>query len=259
MAIDNLHMEPKPFLPFPKQSYALPYQELYKNINGDGSSCTEKSEHADTWMAQVHCCRGPVLEKATYTFLHIVNGTVGGSPGSISRFESIAYPANPRIPALFVMADINETAEMGRYLVFYPDLIIQDGQAHKQEKNIFSAALKAICEKYNQDFEQHNSFITGRGVFGGCAGECGLMGFFQESDIPFLEEMLSAIPLVYCQLLSDCSYEPANDADYKALYATRARLIEWMIAESLGTKIMRENSIPLSIVEASSFPPVVKY
>ena len=35
MAIDNLPMKPKPFLPFPKQSYALPYQELYKNINGD--------------------------------------------------------------------------------------------------------------------------------------------------------------------------------------------------------------------------------
>ncbi len=157
------------------------------------------------------------------------------------------------------MSDINETADMGRYLVFYPDLIIQDGQAHKQEKEFFAARLQAICDKHNQDFEQHNSFIAGRGVFGGSAGECGLMGFFQEADIPFLEEMLAAIPSIYRQLLADYSYEPANDADYSAMYSARARLVEWMIAESLGTKIMRENNIPLSIVEASSFPPVVKY
>ena len=252
-------MEPKPIFSFPKMHYATPYLELYKNLNGAGATYTERYEYADIWMAKVHCIRGPVIEKATYTFLHIVNGTVNGSPGSISRFESTAYPANPKIPALFVMADINETAEMGRYLVFYPDLIIQDGQAHKQEKDFISAALKSICERHNQDFEQHNSFIAGRGVFGSNAGECGMMGFFQESDIQFLEEMLVSIPAIYQKMLSDYTNEPANDADFAAMYAARARLIEWMIAESLGTKIMRENSIPLSVIEASSFPPVVKY
>lgn len=252
-------MEAKPFFSFPKLSYGTPYQELYKNVNGAGATSTERSEHGDTWMATVHCMRGPVIEKATYTFLHIVNGTVNGSPGSISRFESTAYPVNPRIPALFVMADINETTDMGRYLVFYPDLIIQDGQAHNQEKDFFSAALKAVCEKHNQDFEQHNSFIAGRRVFGGSAGECGMMGFFQESDIPFIEEMLVSIPVIYQKIIAGFPYEPAHDADFAAMYAARARLIEWMIAESLGTKIMRENNIPLSIIEASSFPPVVKY
>jgi hypothetical protein len=60
-------------------------------------------------------------------------------------------------------------------------------------------------------------------------------------------------------MLVDYSCEPAHDADFAAMHAARARLIEWMIAESLGTKIMRENNIPLSVIEASSFPPMVKY
>ncbi len=40
----------------------------------------------------------------------------------------------------------------------------------------------------------------------------------------------------------------------KNMYASRARFVEWMIADSLGTKIMRENNIPLHIIEVSSFP-----
>ena len=43
------------------------------------------------------------------------------------------------------------------------------------------------------------------------------------------------------------------------MHASRARLVEWMLTENIGVKVMRENNIPVSVVEASSFPPVVEY
>jgi hypothetical protein len=252
-------MKRKPFFPFPKETYGLPYKDLYLSINSADSTHQEKEASSNFWISHVNCYRGSVLEKATWSSLHIVHGTVNDKPGSISRFETVAYPSNPQIPALFVMADMNETKDMGRYLVFFADLIIQDGQAHKTEKQLFASPLENICHNHGQDFEEHNSFITGRGVFGGCAGECGLMGFFEEKDIPFLEALLQVIPSSYQQVIESGSDISAEDADYEKMYLSRARFVEWMITENIGVKVLRENNIPLSIIEASCFPPVVRY
>ena len=252
-------MKPQPFFTFPNETYQLPFKDLYTLINGGDFGCHEKETSSDTWISRTNFCSGPVLEKATCTLLHIVDGVVNDKPGSISRFESVAYPANPKIPGLFVMADMNETEDMGQYLVCYIDLIIQDGQAHDTEKQQFASQLETVCRKHDQDFKEHNSFIKGRGVFGGCAGECGLMGFFQENDIPFLKDLLKVLPTFYEQLIAGCAGIPADDADYEKMHASRARLVEWMITENIGVKVMRENNIPLSVVEASSFPPVVEY
>ena len=59
-----------------------------------------------------------------------------------------------------------------------------------RKKNISLLALQSICEQLNQDFEQHNSFIAGRRCFRRQCWRVQMMGFFQESDILFLEEML---------------------------------------------------------------------
>jgi hypothetical protein len=252
-------MKPQPFFTFPKESYLHPFKDLYTRINGGDSVCHGKETFSDTWISHTNFCPGPVLKKATCTLLHIVNGKVNDNPGSISRLESVAYPSNPKIPGLFVMADMNETEDMGRYLVCYIDLIIQDGQTHDAEKKRFASQIESVCLDHGQDFEEHNSFIKVRGAFGGCAGECGLMGFFQEEDIPFLENLLKLLPVFHEQLLAGCAGIPADDADYEKMHASRARLVEWMLTENIGVKVMRENNIPLSIVEASSFPPIVMY
>jgi hypothetical protein len=259
MQLMDTTIKPQPFFPFPKATYHIPFKDLYTGLNGGDSASHEKEACSGPWISHTNFCPGPVLQKATWTFLHIVHGVVNGKPGSISRFESVAYPSNPKIPGLFVMADMNETEDMGRYLVFYTDLIIQDGQTHDTEKQKFAAPIETVCRSHGQDFKEHNSFITGRGVFGGCAGECGLMGFFQEKDIPFLENLLQVIPSSYQQLFTGTSDIPANEADYETMHASRARFVEWMITENIGVKVLRENNIPLSIVEASSFPPVVRY
>ena len=85
------------------------------------------------------------------------------------------------------------------------------------------------------------------------------MGFFQEADIPFLEELMEKIVPVYKEILElNQDYHPKNE-DHENMHASRARFLEWMILDSLGTKILRENNIPLNVIEESSFPPMVKY
>ena len=252
-------MKPQPFFTFPNETYQLPFKDLYTRINSGDVGSHEKETSSDTWTSRTNFYPGPVLQKATCTLLHIVNGVVNGKPGSISRFESVAYPANPKTPGLFVMVDMNATEDMGQYLVGYIDLIIQDGRTHATEKQQFAAHLETVCRNHGQDFNEHNAFIKGRGVFGGCAGECGLMGFFQEDDIPFLKVLLTLLPTFYEHVIAGCANIPADDEDFKQMHASRARLVEWMLTENIGVKVMRENKIPLSVVEASSFPPVVEY
>jgi hypothetical protein len=85
------------------------------------------------------------------------------------------------------------------------------------------------------------------------------MGFFQEHDIPFLKDLLTLLPTFYEQVITGCPRITVEQADFEKMHASRARFVEWMLTENIGVKVMRENNIPLSVVEASSFPPVIEY
>ena len=244
---------------YPKEEYAGNLQELYTQINGASSFQPMQQFESDRWSARIYRSSGKTLEKATCSFLQITDGTINGSPGSISRFEAVAYPENPKIPALFIMTDRTETEEMGRYIVFYSDLIIQDRKSHQREKDLFAKVAQGVCNHYGHTFKELNEFIGGRGTFGGNAGECGLMGFFQETDIPFLEDLMGKIVPTYKEILELNQNEHPQKEDHENMHASRARFIEWMILDSLGTKILRENNIPLHVIEESSFPPMVEY
>lgn len=244
---------------YPKEEYAGNLKELYTQCNGVASMRPIQQFESDRWSARIYRSSGKTLEKATCSFLLIKNGTINGSTGSISRFEAVAYPENPKIPALFIMTDLTETEEMGKYIVFYSDLIIQDRQSHQREKDLFATVAQGVCDHYGHTFKDYNQFIGGRGTFGGNAGECGLMGFFQETDIPFLEDLMKRIVPAYKEILELNQNEHPQNEDHENMHASRARFIEWMILDSLGTKILRENNIPLYVIEESSFPPMVKY
>lgn len=244
---------------FPKESYALAFKDLYTEINGAGSFKHLQHAHSDAWSVSISRSSGLILEKATFSFLNIIQGTINALPGSIRRFEAIVYPANPNIPGLFIMTDLTESEEMGSYIVLYADLIIQDGEPRQAEKSLFKQSMESLCGRYGQSFQELNEFIQGRATFGGNAGACGLMGFFQEDDIPFIDGIFAMVVPTYRKVIELHAQDRVRDDDYARMYASRARLVEWMLVDSLGTKIMKENNIPLSVIEASSFPPTVKY
>ena len=156
---------------YPKEDCVELFKGFYGDTNGVESFDPIKEWQKDKWSARVWCSRGTVLEKAGFSFLHMVGGTINENPGSIRLFETLAYPANPKIPGLIIMTNLNETEAMGRILVFYTDLIIQDGKPHDEEKKLFSTSLKNICKKHDHNFEEHNAFAAGRGLLGGNAGE----------------------------------------------------------------------------------------
>jgi hypothetical protein len=55
------------------------------------------------------------------------------------------------------------------------------------------------------------------------------------------------------------SKTPPADEDFENMKHSRPRLIEWLHMEDYGIKVARENRIPMEVIEAYAFPPIVKY
>ncbi len=244
---------------FPKEEYRSLLKAFYTEINGPESFEPPLEWQGENWSSRVVRSRGQVLEKAGFTTVNIANGIVNDSPGSIRLFETLAYPASPCIPGLIIMTNMNRSEAMGTMIVFYTDLIIQDGRAHVEEKKRYADALKAICDRHGRSFEEYNAFGAGQGILGGNAAECGFLNFFAEEDIPFLDEVIRAVLPLYRTMLNNNSGLQATQDDFTCMYRSRARFVEWFITENIGHRIAKANNIPLETIEAYGFPPVIKY
>jgi coproporphyrinogen III oxidase len=246
-------------LPYPKDEYVALLKNFYGDINGPDSFDAVKEWASEKWSATVNCSRGKVLEKAGFSRVHLVGGVLNESPGDISLFETLAYPANPRIPGFIIMTNMNTTEAMGNVLVFYTDLIIQDGAAHSEAKELFSATVKSIGERHGHDCAENKTMLQGRGLLGGNAGECGLLNFFGEKDIAFLEDIIKGVLPAYKTIIEQHHHDTPHNEDYEKMDRFRARLIEWIILEDYGIQVARENGILSEVVEAYGFPPQIRY
>lgn len=246
-------------LPYPKDEYVKLISDFYADINGKNSFDRVKDWQGDKWSATVHCSRGKVLEKAGFARVQMVGGIVNENPADISLFETLAYPANPRIPGFIIMTNTNASEAMGNILVLYTDLIIQDGESHDMEKQLFSDAVNAICEKHGHNLEEQRAMLAGGRILGGNAGACGLLNFFEEKDIPFLEALIKGVLTAYRNIIEKNRHDTPQEEDVEKMHRSRARLIEWIILEDYGTKIARENGVSSEAIEAYGFPPVIRY
>ncbi len=79
--------------PHPPESFPHQVREFYASINGAAAAEPEREWQGDNWHCISEVSRGPVLEKAGISMLHIVDGKIYGRPGSIKFFETLAYPA----------------------------------------------------------------------------------------------------------------------------------------------------------------------
>ena len=249
----------KTALPYPKETYAELLRNFYAGVNGADTFEEVKEWQAEKWTATVNCSRGEVLEKAGFAQVHMVGGVIDEKPADLSFIETIAYPANPTIPGFIIMTNMNHTEAMGKIIVFYCDLVIQDGKYHNEAKDLFSSALKGICEKHGHNLEEHAAMLAGRGLLGGVGGECGLLNFFEEKDIGFIEDIITAVLSAYGEILERGENAVPQKEDYEKMYQSRARLIEWIILEDYGIKVARENGIVSEVIEAYAFPPVIRY
>jgi hypothetical protein len=244
---------------FPKEEYRALLKAFYSEINGRESFDPPLAWQGENWSSRVIRSRGSVLEKAGFTTVNIANGIVNDSPGSIRLFETLAYPASPCIPGLIIMTNMNRSEAMGTMIVFYTDMIIQDGRAHSEEKQLYADALKAMCDRHGRSFKEYNAFGVGQGILGGNAAECGFLNFFTEEDISFLDDVIREALPAYRAILNKAAGLQATQDDVTAMYRSRARFVEWFLTENIGHRIAKSNNIPLETIEAYGFPPVIKY
>jgi len=115
-------------LPYPKDKYGDLLRDFYTGINGADSFEEVKEWQSEKWSATVSCSRGDVLEKAGFAQMHMVGGVIDEKPADLSFLETLTYPKNPTIPGLIIMTNMNQTEAMGKIIVFYSDLVIQNGQ-----------------------------------------------------------------------------------------------------------------------------------
>jgi coproporphyrinogen III oxidase len=246
-------------LSYPRDRYADLLRDFYTGINGADTFEEVKEWQSEKWSATVNCSRGDVLEKAGFAQMHMVGGVINEKPADVSFLETLVYPKNPTIPGFIIMTNMNHTEAMGKIIVFYCDLVIQDGQGHEEAKALFSSTIIGACEKHGHNFEEHNAMLIGRGLLGGIGGECGILNFFEERDVSFIEDIITAVLDVYGEILEKGKNTAPQKEDYVKMHKSRARLIEWIILEDYGVKIARDNGILSDIIEAYAFPPVIRY
>ncbi|NND37851.1 MAG: hypothetical protein HKN81_12035 [Gammaproteobacteria bacterium] len=243
----------------PRDSYPDVVREYYAGINGADAALPPRETEGDTWHCRSQVSRGDVLEKAGYSMLHITEGRIYDSPGSIKFFETLAYPANPRAPGFVFLANLNQTEKAGRSIVLYTDIFFQDGEPNDGAKALFARHLQPIYEAHGRDFAARYKGEAGR-ILAGIGGETGVMDFMQEADAdPFIDEIITAALSAYREVLDTTVGLEPSEAQYDAMYRHRARLVEWLTMEDIGIRFAVESGVPLALIESYGYPPVVRY
>lgn len=240
---------------FPPPGQLEAIRTFYAGINGNDSFDPKTEQASGVWSAEVHCSRGPILEKAGMAMVEMRGGTVDGASADIRLLQTLAWPVSADVPGLIIMASTSRMEGGDVIITFYADLIAQNGTAGESGKEAFTAAMRSACEKHGRDLGEYQAFLTGRGMLGACAAECGMLYFFEESDAAFLDDCINAALQAYRRILDNAGSRAGGD---KGLMAEcRKKIKEWMVTQDYGVKVARQNGIPDELMGIYGFPPGV--
>lgn len=250
-------MDQKEMFAFPKQKHLEMLKDFYAELNRGGAFDPPIEKAEGVWRAEVHRSCGPVLEKAGSAMVTLNRGEVDGGTADIVLVQTLAWPKNPGVPGLIIMASTSKMEGMDAIITFYADLIIQNSTPRQEDGPIFTDELRSACEKHGQNLEEYQAFLAGRGMLGGCAAESGILYFFEESDAPLLESLFSGAMGAYRKIIARPAAAPADD-DRTKITEARRKIIEWMTTQDYGYKVSRQNNIPEAVIAAYGFPPIDK-
>jgi len=243
----------------PPDHYAQLLRDYFAEFNGADAASPPVMREGRNWHVTTQTSRGQVLEKAGISLMHIVDGRIYGSPGSIKLFEALAYPANPRIPGLVFLFNVNETEKAGRSVVLYFDLFFQHGCPDDAIRRQFSGVLQPAYGRHGREFGARFKAEPGR-ILAGAAAECGVMEFMPEHQAdPFASELLHAGLGAYREIVATTGQQKPESADFDAMFRHRARLVQWLTCEDIGIRFALDSGVPLELIEAYGYPPVVRY
>jgi hypothetical protein len=248
-------MNAKTSFSFPTKDQLEVCRKFYETVNGAASFDQVRQWQSDTYAAEVLCSRGEKLQKAGAAMLRLEGGMVEEMPADLSLLQTMAWPANPCIPGFIIMACSSRIKGQDVMVTFYTDLIAQNNEARQNDKELFRAALSDVCERHAKSLEEYQSFLAGRGMLGGCAAECGMLYFFEESDAELLSDIINAALQVYRRIIDSGSLQKPAAKDIAAMQDSREKIVAWILAEDYGVKVARQNNIPLEVMKSYGFPP----
>jgi hypothetical protein len=248
-------MNAKASFSFPTKDHLEACRKFYELINGAASFEEVPRWQSDICSAEVLCSRGEVLQKAGAAMLHLTGGTVEEMRADLSLLQTMAWPANPCVPGLIIMACSSRIEGQDVMVTFYTDLIAQNGKAQQGDRELFTAALRDVCERHAKSLEEYQTFMAGRNMLGGCAAECGLLYFFEESDAELLSDIINAALQAYRKIIDSGSLQKPAESDIAAMQESRKKIVAWILAEDYGVKVAKQNNIPLKVMESYGFPP----
>jgi hypothetical protein len=248
-------MSAKTSFSFPTQGHLEACRKFYEDINGAASFEQVPRWQSDICSADVLRSQGEPLQKAGAAMLHLTGGTIEEMPADLVLLQTMAWPANPRIPGFIIMACSSKMAGQDAMVTFYTDLIVQNGQAQQSDRDLFTVALRDVCERHARSMEEYQAFMAGRNMLGGCAAECGILYFFEESDAALLSDVIAAALQAYRRIIDSGAQQKPSAEDRAAMQESRKKIVAWILAEDYGVKVAKQNNIPLEVMESYGFPP----
>lgn len=246
----------------PKNSFIFPQQRHLEAVTAGlagiiGRDSFKKSlRQGGAWEAEIYLCASDVFKKASVARVDLCGGSVEGVPTDITLLQAFAWPAGPNRPAMIIMASASSSEGGDPIITFFTDLIVQAGSIRQADREAFSAALAAACQRHGQDIAEYQALLAGRGMLGERAAECGMLYFFEQSDAALLEDLVRA-PLGAYAAIVGSEAGPAAPEDVAAMHSNRKKIIDWMLTQDYGVKVSRQNGIPMEVIEAYGFPPAV--
>jgi hypothetical protein len=241
---------------FPQQNDLENIKKFLEKAGNAGPFMPQEIRRDDIWEAEMHISSGAIFEKATVARIDLCGGRVEGILTDIRLLQAFAWPENPCLPGMIIMASASSTEGADPIITFYTDLIMQNDALPQADKVAFTAALSDACRSHGQDIAEYQSLLGGRGMLGACAAECGMLYFFEQSDAAMLKDMLLAPLKAYADILSGAPPEPSAK-DFQAIKRNRAKIINWMLTQDYGVKVSVQNNIPMDVIETYGFPPRV--
>ena len=123
---------------FPRIENVELIKQCYADINGSQSFLPVKNWQTDVWTAEVQCSSGPVLKKAGLAVVEMTGGTVEGASADMTLLQTLAWPVNPCIPGLIIMASTGKIEDQDVMVTVYIDLIIQNGAPNQNDKDMLT-------------------------------------------------------------------------------------------------------------------------
>ena len=240
---------------FPQQSHLEMIKGALAELGAAGAFKPPVTRQEGVWEAEIYSSSGAIFEKATVARVDLCGGLVEEVPTDITLLQAFAWPANPHVPGMIIMASASSTEGADPIITFFTDLIMQNGAARQADKDAFTAALLAACQRHGQDIVEYQSLMAGRGMLGECAAECGMLYFFEQSDAALLADIIQAPLKAYAGIIGAAAPAPAAE-DFAQMKNDRKKIIDWMLTQDYGVKVSRQNNIPMEVIEAYGFPPI---